>query len=802
MDVAERDVPPRALAGVRVVEWAEGFAGPLCARLLGDLGADVIKIEPPAGDWTRGDPLFPALNYNKRSVVVDPADPAALTFARALLASADIVVEAHPPGWLDALGLGFAALAALKPGIILVSLTPFGQHGPRAHWRGEDLIAVHSGGIGVLTPDWVVDPLQPPLRPAPRQGEAQLALNGAIAALGALYGRAAGAEEAGRGVHIDVSAQECVAAILHTSIPEYIALGRVRNRFRPSIVFSGFTAAKDGLVRLAAITPEHWRKVGELIGAEELVGGDVRARLKVYEQIEARAAAWAARLTRDEVEQQGQALRLPFARVNKPSEVMHDPHVVARGAFITLDQPGYGRLTLPGAPFRMSRTPWRIDRPAPLRPGEHGAEVRAELEHTRRPAVDPDAPATRPTSQYLPLRGVRVLDCSWAWAGPHCAIQLADMGAEVIKLESRFRLDSARSGGPFPSGVPIDVNGSLRFTIYNRNKAGITLNLRHADGLALAQRLITICDVFIENFAPGVIDRLGLGYETLRELRPDIIMISLSGFGQSGPKRDYVAYGYTIDAAAGLSEMTGYRDGGPQAMGLPYPDPVGGLAGAIAVLAALRYRLRTGEGQYIDLSEAESLLTCLTEGYALLAATGEDPPRLGNADRLWHPSGVYPCLEGRWLALAVENDAQWQALLHEMGSSGTPLARPELAHAAGRIAARDEIDTHLSAWTAPQEVDALAERLQRAGVPAAPAQNAEQVFHDPHLRARGFWQMIEHPGYGPRPVYAAPYRFGTEPLPIRRAAPRVGEDNELVLRDLLGLSAEQFSAYVAAEAIA
>jgi crotonobetainyl-CoA:carnitine CoA-transferase CaiB-like acyl-CoA transferase len=802
MNADRREDPPRALAGVRVIEWAEGFAGPLCARLLGDLGADVIKIETPAGDWTRGDPLFPALNYNKRSVIVDPTDPTALAFARELLASADIVIEAHPPGRLDALGLGFDALAALRPGLILVSLTPFGQWGPRAHWRGEDLIAIHSGGIGVLTPDWVADPQQPPLRPAPRQGEAQLALNGAIAALGALYGREIDAAGARAGVHIDVAAQECVAAILHTSIPEYIALGRVRNRFRPSIVFSGFTPAKDGLVRLAAITPEHWRKVGELIGAEELVSGDVRARLKVYEQIEARAAAWADRLTRDEVEQQGQALRLPFAKVNKPSEVVRDPHFVARGAFITLDQPGYGRLTLPGAPFRMSRTPWRIDRPAPVRPGEHDAEVRAELAQAARSAASPAALPARPPQPYLPLRGVRVLDCSWAWAGPHCAIQLADMGAEVIKLESRFRLDSARSGGPFPSGVPVDVNASLRFTIYNRNKAGITLNLRHADGLALARRLVAVCDVFIENFAPGVIDRLGLGYDALRAIRPDIVMISLSGFGNSGPKRDYVAYGYTIDAAAGLSEMTGYRGGGPQAMGLPYPDPAGGLAGAIAVLAALRHRLRTGEGQHIDLSEAESLLTCLTEGYALLAATGEDPLRLGNADRLWHPSGVYPCQEGRWLALAVENDAQWQALLRELGPVGAPLARPELAHAAGRLAARDEIDAHLSSWTSPQEVDALAERLQRAGVPAAPVQNAEQVFHDPHLRARGFWQMIEHPGYGPRPVYTAPYRFSTEPLPIRRAAPRVGEDNESVLRDLLGLSAEQFSAYVATEAIA
>lgn len=795
---------PGALRGLRVVEWSQGFRGALCARLLGDLGADVIKIEPPGGDWAREAGLYTALNYNKRGVTVDASDAAELKFALRLCGAADIVVESHQPGYLDGLSVGFSALAQLHPGIIVASLTPFGQTGPHRDWLGEDLIGCHAGGLGVLVPDWVDDPAKPPLRPAPRQAEVQAAFSGVIAILGAVLGRETGQIGSEDGVHIDVSTQECVASILHTSVPEYIALGRVRNRFSPTVIFSSFTPARDGLIRITAVTEQHWQKLGELIGAPDLIAAkDRRDRMNRREEIEAQAARWASSYTKQELFHFGQGLRMPFAAVNRPSDVIVEPQIVARGAFVQIEQPGEGTLTLPGAPFRSEVTPWRVYRSAPAL-GEHNREVRAALAGTFPATVRAPKPHDSPTAgdrgggakPYLPLSGVRVADFSWAWAGPHCAIQLADMGADVIKVESRNRMDTSRTVGPYRPDEPMDPNKSLRYTNFNRGKAGITLNLRDAAAVSMAHRLIAVCDVVIENFAPGVMERLGLGYEALSRIRPDLVMISLSGFGNSGPERDYVAYGYTIEAYAGLAEMTGFTHGPPQALGLPYADPAGGLVGAAAILAALRHRALTGEGQHIDLSEAETLLTCLTEGYAILAGTGQDPPRLGNADAHWSPHNVYPCRDGRWLAIAVTTEAQWRSLVRFLGSPAWT-AGERFATMAGRVAGRAEIDAAIAAWSAGQDAAETAGRLQEAGVPATLSQHAGDLMHDPHLIARNFFQPIDHPSMGYRPVISAPFRFGTDPQPVRRAAPNIAEDNIPVLQRLLGTTE---AAYAALEA--
>jgi len=391
-----------------------------------------------------------------------------------------------------------------------------------------------------------------------------------------------------------------------------------------------------------------------------------------------------------------------------------------------------------------------------------------------------------------PLSGIRVADFTWVWAGPFCTLQLAHMGAEVIRVESMRRICVTRMLPPWPGGQPA-INRSGYFNQYNQGKRSITLDLSKPEAVEVAKKLVAISDVAAENFAAGVVERLGLSHEVLRQVRPELIMISMSGYGQTGPESQYVSYGPAQVPLSGLSSLTGYAGWPPMHAGMSYGDPNAGLHAAFAVLAALLYRERTGQGQYIDMSQWESSMAVLAEGIMEYTMNRTQPPRNGSRIPGMAPHGVFPCSgEDRWVSIACGSDEEWRALCAVMGS-------PELADdppfrtLADRKANEDELERIISGWTSTLDPFEATARLQAAGVAAFPPLMNRELAEDPHLNARGFFIEKEHPEVGVMKHAGIPWRMSETPCEVWRSAPTMGQDNQYVFGELLGLSSQHIA---------
>ena len=399
----------------------------------------------------------------------------------------------------------------------------------------------------------------------------------------------------------------------------------------------------------------------------------------------------------------------------------------------------------------------------------------------------------------LPLSGVRVLDFAQVYAGPTCTRILSDLGADVIKVEGVRRMDITRNF-VMPENVAAEDywNHSGYFLLRNGGKRSLTLDLGEENaGVAaeIARKLAAGADVIVESFTPHVMAKFGLDYASLTKLKPDIIMISLSGYGQDGPWRDFSAYGMGLEPASGISSVTGYEGGDPLRTGISFTDPYSGIAGAGAVLAALAYRNRSGKGQYIDLSEQESAIPVI--GYALMdyAMNGRLPQRTGNRSH-WHaPQGVYPCAgDDNWIAVTVRDDSEWAALAGAMGHPEWA-EDPRFADVLARFEHHDEIDALISAWTRERDHTAAMHELQAAGVIAAAVLNPKEALLDPHLRERGFFDRVQTAEDGVRPVpHQLAARFSAFQPDTARRAPSLGEHNHEVLSKLLGMSDEEIAA--------
>jgi len=399
-----------------------------------------------------------------------------------------------------------------------------------------------------------------------------------------------------------------------------------------------------------------------------------------------------------------------------------------------------------------------------------------------------------------PLAGVRVADFTWVWAGPTCTMQLAHMGADVIRMESMRRPCFIRTLPPWPDGRP-GLNRSGYFNQYNQGKRSILLDLSKPEAVDIAKRIAAMSDIAVENFAGGVIDRLGLGYEELRKVKPDIVMISMSGYGKTGPESGYVSYGPAQVPLSGMSTLTGYRDWPPMHVGMSYGDPTAGLHAAYAVLASLYHREKTGEGQYIDMSQCESTMVLLGEGIMDYTMNGTQPPRSGNRVPKMSPHGIFRCAgEDRWISIACGSDVEFAALCEAMG-------RRELADdarfraLADRKGHEDELETEIEAWTLTQDAFELRDRLQAKGVAAFPPMLNRELAEDRHLNERGFFVEKEHPEVGVRKHAGIPWRMSATACEVWRAAPTIGQDNEYVFGELLGFSSDQIADLVAREVI-
>lgn len=402
----------------------------------------------------------------------------------------------------------------------------------------------------------------------------------------------------------------------------------------------------------------------------------------------------------------------------------------------------------------------------------------------------------RATTQ--PLAGVRVVNLGWIWAAPALAGAMADMGADVIKIETGRRVDNTRRSGALYKDVPLLNHSSLTLL---RGQRSVTLDLANPESRGVALEIIAASDVVVENYRPGTVARWGLDYEAVRRARPDVIMLSLSAGGQTGPLSKITTFGSTLSCLTGLDSIQGYFQDEPQAFGTAHIDPLNAYFGLTAALSALRHRERTGQGQYIDLGQWEATTTLFGAPMLDYQWNGRAQGTMGNRDVAMAPHGVYPALgEDAWIAIAVENESQWRAFRKALGNPAWA-GESRFADIYRRLRNQDALDERIAGWTRHRDARDTAMALQRAGVPAFPVLSDAEAFDDPHYTARGGWVEVDHP-FGKMMLNGIPWKIKGAPGEVRKAAPLLGQHNYEVFRELLGMSAGQTARLEGAGAIA
>ena len=781
------DLAPPPLADVVVLELATGVAGPYAARLLADLGAQVVKVEPPDGDPARAElPLvegesafFAWLAAGKRSVTLPLGDPR----IEQLAARADIVIHSERGEAADRLE---ERLAAANDRAVVLSLSPYGRSGDRADWLATSFTEYATGGYHYFGGD-------PEREPLPLPGHQVAFHAGTHAAVGALAGLHH-AREHGQGQRIEVSHQEAILNDHAWLTTIWTHQGVIQSR-----TGSIFVPCADGFVFLFNLAP--YPNLFVLIERFDLLEDESLQQPLVwterFDEVLEAFGEWAKTRTKQEIYHAAQELRIAVTPVNTMADVAASEQLAARDWFGSICL-GDRDLLAPGLPYNLPGTATAPTTPAPS-PGEHTAAVLAPDFPWANADAPPPPPATAPTGRG-PLAGLRFIEVTANWAGPIAGRHFADLGADVIKVELHTK-PATRTLAWVPADIwPDHYHRAGYFNKLNRNKRAICLNLATDEGRAILFELVKRADGLIENNAARVMTQLGIGYDVLSEVNPGLVMCSMAGFGASGPERNYSAYGSNIEAMSGLASVLGYGPGEYFGTGSYYADPVTGNHGAVATLAALHGRRATGRGRWIDLSLFEAVLPFFSQELLTYAVTGEAPEPIGNASPVHAPQGVYPCAgEDNWLALTVRDERDFAALANVIGASELA-ANPDLSTVAGRRAASAEIDAAIAAWSREQTVPAAAASLQEVGVPAAPVMPNWMIVSDNHLNDRDYFVKVRHPVAGTHPSPGFPWCFEQTPGAIVRAAPLFAEHNRAVFTELLGMSDAEIDALYAAGA--
>jgi crotonobetainyl-CoA:carnitine CoA-transferase CaiB-like acyl-CoA transferase len=803
--------PP--LHGLRVVELGGEIAAAYATKLLRDLGADVVKIEPPKGDpmraygpvpanaSARGGGLFQYLNSGKRSIVLDSAKHADHARLVAVLSRTDILVESLGAGALEC---AWGTLDAEQIAPVVVRISPFGQTGPYRDRAATSLIVQAAGG-------WVArigTPEGPPYFVGTRIEEY---VAGAYAAASALTGLR---HAHGRNEHVlvDVSTFECMVATVPYPMLQKITFDRlgfpVPQRYQP---IPGILRCADGFVGISALTGQHWTDVCAILELPELAEKmrEVTLRGAEWKAFLAKAQPWLLTRTCRETVDLFQALRVPAVPISDGGNLKGLEPFVSREFFIAQPEAGFGR---PRSPFRLSVAPAPQPGVAP-RLGEHtheisstaaGANARA-AEHNddsdgQRPAsratmpppgLTPSARAWGGGRTGLPFSGLRVLDFTTFWAGPYLTMYLASMGADVVKIESPRRPDGFRFVAAFPQLGARWWEQSPVYHATNLGKRDVAIDLDRDEGRALVRRLAAEADVIAENFSPRVMEHFGLGYDVLRVLNPGAIVLRMPGFGLEGPCRDWVGWALTFEQMGGLANVTGEPRGRMFAPG-GFADPVVGMHAAVALQAALSHREKTGEGQQIEVAQIEVVAAMAAEQVIRHELTSEIVARDGNRSATFVPQGVYRAAgRDEWVAISVRNTLEWHALCNVIGSE----AGARLDDAEARRHEHDAVDARIAAWSAVRAAEQAAEQLRAAGVPAAALLSTDGMYHDPQLEARSFFEELDHPICGRLRYPGWPMHFSFGPAPVHGGpAPTLGQHGTQVLREVLGLNAVEIEA--------
>ncbi|WP_067863061.1 CaiB/BaiF CoA-transferase family protein [Nocardia shimofusensis] len=778
--------PDLPLDGCTVVDLSSGIAGAYCTRLLRDGGAHVVKVEDPQGDplrrWTASGAaiapdedgaLFAYLSGGKHSVVADPVRRADIEMVETLLAGADVVVWSPGSALAELPELSPTAIRRGHPHTIVTSITSFGLEGP---WAGrpatEFTLQAWSGGIIGLGRG---DPQRAPVHVGGRIGEW---FAGAHASAATMISRLRCADT-DSGELVDLSMLETqILGLTYFPVTFHDALGRpFRTQRRLSV--PGVATAADGLVSVGCGTAQQWFDLCAIVGHPEWIDQDTE--LTITERAGKHAdeiAAWFASQPVDAIRALATAFRVPNGLVADGANAPHMDHHAERGTFVT-DPAGFLR---PAAPFRTTPPLLRAPAPAP-RLGEHTDAFRhrppARVAATRGGEPDP-----------LPFGGIRVLDLTTFWAGPSCTHVLAMLGAEVIHVESATRPDGTRLIAGVPNTEDRWWERSPIFSGLNTGKKSITIDWRDERGRDLLHRLAATCDIVVENYTPRVMEQIGLDYDAYRALRPDGIMVRMPGFGLTGPWRDNPAFAYVIEDTSGITNLTGHPDANPVQ---PYSigDPNAGVHALNALLLALEHRRTTGQGVLVEAAMVEAALSVAAEQVIEYSAYGALLRRDGNRGPEAAPQNLYRTAgtdefggRDRWVALAVTTDVQWHSLREALGNPAWA-QDPALDTTAGRRLRHDEIDAELGLWCAERTDDQIIELLWAGGVPVAKVLQPHRQGDIPHLEARGFYEIVEHPVLAPARHSTLPARFSAGPARWHRGhAPLLGEHTTEVLARL------------------
>jgi crotonobetainyl-CoA:carnitine CoA-transferase CaiB-like acyl-CoA transferase len=833
------NVQERALDGYRVLDLTDE-QGWMCGKVLADLGAEVIKIEPPGGDpGRRRGPFYQddvdphkslcwfAYNTSKRSLCLDLTRPQGRDLLYGLVREADFVIESFPPGYLDALGVGYADLKAVNPWIIFTSITPFGQSGPYRDLKATDIVCMAMSGFMALTGEAGGRPVRITLP----QAALHAGVEAAIASLLAHFWRV----RSGRGQHIDVSIQACLVWTLMGAPGFVTCLDTMPTRQGPCYDWVGYPRrlnfpCADGHVALFLVGSymgyRSMQALTHLMQAEGLAppfmlekdwkrwniaaGEKVRAE---SERIDEAVMAYVCNKTKRELYETAMAHRIHLAPVSTTAEICDNEQLRARQFFVPVAHPELGTVfEYPGAFGKFSRTPCRPPVRAPL-VGEHSRQVLHDLldldeatissleadgviacthvkspsEVAAMPRFHPRTPSGSAPSSALPLEGIRVVDFAWVAVGAVTSKYLADHGAEVIRIESWAHPDGMRYAPPFVEGIGGE-NRSYLFALCNTSKYSVSLNLSRPEARELARRLVAIADVVTESFTPKVLRQWQLDYAHLVQIKPDLVMLSTCLQGQTGPRALHPGFGNLIAGLLGFYELTGWPEGDACAIYGAYTDFLAPRFAALCLLAALEYRRRTGKGQYIDLAQSESSLHFLAPAILDYTANRRVMRRQGNRDPHMAPHGAYRCQgDDRWCVIAVASDAEWRRLCEVAGHPEWQ-QDPRFITLADRLRHADALDALVESWTRTQRDEEVMTRLQAAGVAAGVVKNMRDLHTDPQLQHRDFWIELDHSEVGPLKLEGHQFRFSTLPSRPRFARPELGEHNAYVLGELLGLS--------------
>lgn len=780
----------RGLEGIRVLEVAGGLGPAWAAKLLADLGADVVRFERPDDedhDDVRARPhdLHRWLNANKRSMTRNFAE---------LAEEAHILVHGLGPAAASARGLAYAELALRLPRLVVCSITAFGSTGPYADFTAEELNVIHGCSWGFLSPSASQQPELAPLKSFGHHATLQTSTVAAMAALAA-FDRA---ERDGAGDHVDFSLFGAGAKITETAPVAASFQGANSSRLGVKTVIPwGLYTCQDGAIQIICPEQSQWEALVEIMGKPEWATLEVFATLADRranaDVLDLYLSEWMATQTVQELYKTAQAARLCVTPVQTMTQSDNDANLAARGFFAQTPD----GLRVPGPGYQLDKPWWALRRDAPSR-GDHDEQgwltpADPGTGHHRAGHHQPEdqPPATGPGER--PLSGVRVCDFTWVWAGPMCSQYLAHLGADVIRLESPEHLCLFRRLPFNPPDLPLTPDTAGVFHLYNSDKRSVVIDLGHREAKEVVRRLVAVSDVVIDNFAVGTMAALGFGVEDLRRINPDVIVASLTGYGQTGPSADYMAYGPAGGAMAGLYSVTGYEDGPPCETGIAVGDPCTGITAAWAIVAALTARRRTGEAARVDVAMVEAVAATLGEPWMEYLATGSDPRPGGNHDPSWSPHDCYRAAgEDAWVTIACTSEAQWRRLCAVIDPA---LAEdPRFADVAARKANEVALDERIGAWTARLDRWDVTHQLQLAAVAAFPSQSPLDLWGgegDPQLRAIGMLERPDHPAVGPYVIPGIPWRLTTGLNGLRRPAPLLGEHTEEVLTELLGLTPDE-----------